>query len=421
MPASSPRLLPHQRTIGPAAFVALMALLMSLQALAIDAMLPALDEIAAELGTGSPNDRQLVVGVFLMAAGAFSLIPGALADRFGRRPVLFVSLGIYCVLSLGCALVASFPALIGARVLQALGSAGLAVLPAAIVRDRFGGDRMARMLSTISVVFLLVPILAPSLGQLILFVADWRWIFVAMAALAVMVGIWAWFALPETLNPEYRQKIEPRAILRNMVASIRVRGSVGYVFGSALVFGAMFGFINSAQQLVGEHFGMGDNFPLVFAACAGSMAVASFTNSRIVERFGARRVSHTALLTFIAVSAAQLWFALRPGETIWQFAPLMAANMALLGFIGANFGSIAMQPFAAIAGAASSVQAFLRMSLGALIGALIGQAYDGSSRPLAAALLLSGIVALGLVLYSERGQLFRRRLPPGVERPVPNP
>jgi len=295
------------------------------------------------------------------------------------------------------------------------------VLPAAIVRDRFAGDRMARMLSTISVVFMLVPILAPSLGQAILLGASWRWIFVAMAVLAVAVGAWAWLALPETLHPEYRQAIRPRAILANMIASLKVRGSVGYIFGSTLVFGAMFGFINSAQQLVGEHFAMGDRFPLVFAACAGSMAIASFTNSRIVERFGARRVSHSALLCFIAVSAAQVWFALQPHETVGQFVPLMAANMALLGFVGANFGSIAMQPFAEIAGAASSVQAFIRMLSGALIGAAIGRAYDGTSRPLALALFVSGIVALGLVLYSERGKLFRRLHPPGAPRPMPNP
>jgi len=398
-----------------------MAMIMALQALAIDSMLPALAEIAGDLGATGVNDRQLVVGVFLMAAGACSLIPGALADRYGRRPVLFVGLGVYIAMSLACALVQSFPALIGARVAQALGSSSLAVLPAAIVRDRFAGDRMARMLSTISVVFMLVPILAPSLGQAILLGASWRWIFVAMAVLAVAVGAWAWLALPETLHPEYRQAIRPRAILANMIASLKVRGSVGYIFGSTLVFGAMFGFINSAQQLVGEHFAMGDRFPLVFAACAGSMAIASFTNSRIVERFGARRVSHSALLCFIAVSAAQVWFALQPHETVGQFVPLMAANMALLGFVGANFGSIAMQPFAEIAGAASSVQAFLRMSLGALIGAGIGRAYDGTSRPLALALFASGLVALGLVLFSERGVLFRRLYPRGTERPAPNP
>lgn len=421
MPARAASLPPHERTLHPAAFVALMALLMSLQALAIDAMLPALAQIASDLGTANPNDRQLIVGVFLMAAGAFSLVPGALADRFGRRPVLFAALAVYALFSLGCALAESFPQLIGLRVLQALGSAGLAVLPAAIVRDRFGGDRMASMLSTISVVFMLVPILAPSLGQLILLTASWRWIFVAMTILAGLVGLWVWLALPETLRPEFRQPIRPRAILANMAAALRVRAATGYVFGSALVFGAMFGFINSAQQLVGEHFGAGDKFPLVFAACAASMAVASFTNSRIVERFGARRVSHTAVLVFIAVSAAQLWFALQPDETLWQFVPLMAANMALLGFVGANFGSIAMQPFAEIAGAASSVQAFIRMLSGALIGAAIGRAYDGTSRPLALALFVSGIVALGLVLYSERGKLFRRLHPPGAPRPMPNP
>jgi len=415
------RIPPHERTIHPAGFVALMAMIMALQALAIDSMLPALGQIAEQLGAATANDRQLVVGVFLMAAGGFSLIPGALADRFGRRPVLFVGLAVYIIASLGCALVESFSALIAARILQALGSSSLAVLPAAIVRDRFSGDRMARMQSTISVVFMLVPILAPTLGQLVLLTASWRMIFVGMAALAVIVGIWAWIALPETMHPEFRQPIRPGAILRNMAASLRVRAAVGYIFGSALVFGAMFGFINSAQQLVGEHFGLGEHFPLVFGACAGCMAIASFTNSRIVERFGARRVSHTALLTFIAVSAGQVWFAFQPRETVWQFVPLMAANMALLGFVGANFGSIAMQPFAEIAGAAASIQAFVRMVLGALLGAAIGRAYDGSSRPLAVALLISGIVALGLVLFSERGRLFRRLYPPGTPRPVANP
>ena len=181
------------------------------------------------------------------------------------------------------------------------------------------------------------------------------------------------------------------------------------------------GYLNSAQQLVAEHFGAGDAFPLIFAAMAGGMAVANFSNARIVERFGARRVSHTALLLFITVSAAQVWRAFQPGETLWQFLPLMAANICLIGFTGANFGSIALQPFARIAGAAASFQAFTRMALGSLLGAAIGHAFDGSARPLALGFLTCGLLALVLVLYSEKGRLFRRLTPPGQARQNPDP
>jgi len=187
--------------LGRAEFIALMAMIMALQALGIDAMLPALGTIAAELGARDPNERQLIVGVYLIAAGLGSLFPGALADRFGRRPVLFGALGCYVILSLACAVVGDFQALLVLRVLQALTCAGLAVLPNAIIRDRFAGDRMASMLSTVSMVFLIVPILAPSFGQAVLLVAGWRWIFGAMAVLGSAVALWAWLRLPETLNP----------------------------------------------------------------------------------------------------------------------------------------------------------------------------------------------------------------------------
>jgi MFS transporter, DHA1 family, multidrug resistance protein len=408
-----------QFPLGKAEFIALMAMTMALQALGIDAMLPALGAIAAELGAGAGNDRQLVVGLYLIAAGLGSLLPGALADRYGRRAVLFGALAAYVGLSAACALARSFEALLVLRVFQGLSCAGLAVMPNAIIRDRFGGDRMASMLSTISVVFMIVPILAPSFGQLVLLVADWRWIFWAMAAMGIVVAIWAWLRLPETLHPEFRQAIDPLTIAANMWTVATNRAAFGYVFGTALVVGGLFAFINTAQQLIGERFGAGERFPLIFAACAGSMALANFTNSRIVERFGARRISHGALLLFVVVSAAQVWQASRPDQTLGQFLPLMMANMCLMGFIGANFGSIALQPFAAIAGAASSFQAFARMLVGAGIGALVGGAYDGTAMPLALSLLAGALAGLGLVLYSEHGRLFRRILPPGTPRPAP--
>ena len=170
----------------------------------------------------------------------------------------------------------------------------------------------------------------------------------------------------------------------------------------------MFGYINSAQQLISEHFGAGDAFPIIFGATASTLAVSSFANSRIVERFGARRVSHTALVVFIGVSALQVAAAFLDGDNLWLFAPLMSANLCLLGFMGANFGSIAMQPFSTTAGAASSAQSFVRMLLGAGVGIMIGQAYDDSARPLALALLVCSFLSLCLVLFSENGKLFRR-------------
>jgi DHA1 family bicyclomycin/chloramphenicol resistance-like MFS transporter len=279
-------------------------------------------------------------------------------------------------------------------------------LPPAIIRDRVGGDKMARMMSLIFVIFLMVPAIAPTIGEFILQFGSWRAIFGAMGVLGAAMAAWVYLRLPESLTEENRQPIRPRSIAANMTRALALPSVVGYVIGSALVFGALFGFINSSQQLITETFGAGDIFPMIFGICAGSMALASWSNSRIVERFGSRRVSHTALFAFIAVSAVQVMFAFQPEEQLWQFVPLMAINMALLGFIGSNFGAIAMNPFVTIAGAASSAHGFVRMTAAALLGGAIGYSFDGTARPLALALLASGLTCLALVLWSEKGKLF---------------
>lgn len=409
------------RRIGAREFIVLMAALMSLNALAIDAMLPALDEIASSFGIDDPNRRQLVVGVYLLATGFGSLVPGLFADHFGRRPVLLVALAVYILTSLACALSPSFGVLLALRVLQGFGTAALMVLPAAIIRDRFEGDQMARLTSMIFIVFMVVPVLAPSLGQAVLLVKnDWHWIFVALAAYCSLVAVWTWLRLPETLHPEYCQPIDPRTVVHNLPLTLTTRSAVGYVFAGGLTFGSTFGYVNSAQQLIGEHFGAAEIFPLVFGASAATLALSSFVNSRIVERFGARRVSHTALLTFVVVSAAQVYAAHYHGHSLAWFFPLISVNLCLLGFLGANFSSIAMQPFADSAGAASSVQSALRMLLGAVMGITVGQLYDGSAQPLAFALLGCSLGALCLVLFSERGKLFTRPRGPRILGPSPH-
>ncbi len=394
-----------RKALGETELLWMMAMLMALNAFGIDAILPALDALASDLSVNG-NDRQFVIGVYLLTAGMGALVPGALADRFGRRPILLGSIAVYIVLSVLSALAPSYDALIAVRAAQGFFAAGIVALPPAIIRDRVGGDRMARMMSVIFVIFLMVPAVAPTIGEAILQLGNWRAIFGVMAVLGVAMAAWVFIRLPESLTPENVQPILPRTIAANMTRALSTPSVAGYVIGSALVFGALFGFINSSQQLITQTFGAGDIFPMVFAICAGSMALASWSNSRIVERFGARRVSHTALFAFIIVSAAQVMFAFQPEEQLWHFVPLMAINMALLGFIGSNFGAIAMNPFFAIAGAASSAHGFVRMTMAALLGGAIGYAYDGTARPLALALLASGLVCLVLVLLSEKGRLF---------------
>ncbi len=397
----------ERRPLGEREMIVLMAMLMSLQAFGIDAMLPALGDMADEMGAGG-NDRQLVISAYFLGAGIGAFFPGAFADRFGRRPVLAVALIAYIVLSLGCALVSDFGVMVVMRVVQGIACAGLSVVPAAIVRDHVGGDRMARLMSLIMMIFLLVPIVAPAIGQGIMIVAGWRAIFGAMALMGVVVGAWAWMRLPESLAPENVQEIDPPTILRNMGQALTVRGSVGYVIGSALVFGSLFGFLNSSQHLIGEAFGMGNYFAIIFGGAVIGMVAANFTNSRIVERFGARRVGHTALLAFIVNSAVLWWSASNQPQSLNEFVILLSINMAMLGFIGSNFSSIAMQPFAKIAGAASSAHTALRMGTGAILGGFIGYQYDGTAQPLALAMLVCGLIGLGFVLFSERGVLFRR-------------
>ncbi len=405
MTAAAPSSRPE---LGERELIVLMALLMALQAFGIDAMLPALGQMAGEMGA-TGNERQFVIGAYFLGSGIGAFFPGAFADRFGRRPILAVGLVAYVVLSLACALVTNYDLLLALRLIQGLCCAGLSVVPAAIVRDKVGGDRMARLMSLIMMIFLLVPILAPAVGQGIMYVAGWRAIFGAMAVMGVGVGIWAWIRLPETLQAENKQEIDVPTILRNMGSAVFNRGAIGYVVGSALVFGSLFGFLNSSQQLISETFGMGDYFAVIFGGAVIGMVAANFTNSRIVEKFGARRVSHTALMFFIVISIMQYFSAGQVQQPLWQFIVLMSLSMAMLGFIGANFSSIAMQPFFHIAGAASSAQTALRMSTGAILGAVIGSLYDGSARPLAVSMLSCALLALAVVLFSERGKLFGRR------------
>jgi len=390
-------------------FVALIAMMMALNALAIDMMLPALPAIGDALGVVTENSRQWVITAYLLGFGGAQIIYGPLADRYGRKPVLMAGLSLYVLFSVLAALAPSFELLIAARVATGLGAAALRVLAVSIVRDRYSGRTMARVMSLSFLVFLGVPILAPALGQLVLTVAPWPWIFGVLAAAGSAFMVWALIRLPETLHPENRMPIRIGRIAAAFREAVTHRQAIGYTLAMTCITGALFGFINSSQQIFFDVFNQPGLFTTVFAAIAGSIAVASLLNARLVERLGSRLISHTALLGFIVMSAIHAAVALSGHETIWSFAVLQGLTMFCFGLIAGNFGAMAMEPMGHIAGTASSAQGFISTTVGASLGFLIGQQFNGSAAPMTVGFVTLGLAALACVLFAERGRLFKAR------------
>jgi DHA1 family bicyclomycin/chloramphenicol resistance-like MFS transporter len=387
-------------------FVAYVAGLMMTNAIAIDSMLPALPQIGHALGIDTANHVQLVVTAYLLGFGGAQIIYGTLADRFGRKPVLMFGLSLYVLASVIAAFAGSFAVMMAARATQGIGAAALRVLAISIVRDCYAGRQMARVMSLAFIVFLAVPIFAPTIGQLIMLVAPWRAIFGLLTVFGTVLIVWTVLRLPETLHPQDRVPISISGISHAVMAVIRSRITMGYMFAMTMVMGGLFGFINSAQQIFADALKAPHLFTTVFALIAVFMALSSLLNARIVGRLGMRRVSHAALIGYIAVSALHLGIVLAGWETIWSFALMQAGLMFCFGLVASNFNAMAMEPVGHVAGTASSLLGFVSTIGGALLGFLVGQHFDGTTLPLSVGFAAFGVVALLLVLVAERGRLF---------------
>jgi len=403
-PGSRPS--PHPG-VGFKEFVAMIAALMAINALAIDAMLPALPSIGEALGIADGNQRQWIVTAYLLGFGVAQIFYGTLADRFGRKPVLMAGLSLYVLFSLVAALSRSFEIMMAARVLQGVGSASSRVLAVSIVRDCYSGRPMARVMSLSFIVFLAVPVIAPTVGQLIMLLAPWPSIFVAFALFAITVMAWVWFRLPETQHPEDRLPISVAGVAHAFKLVLTNRISVGYTIAMTILLGGLFGFINSAQQVFFDVFHVQRLFTAFFAMIALSIAAASLLNARLVNRFGTRVLSHTALVGYIACATLHAAIALGGGESLAVFAPFLAFQFFCFGLVASNFGAMAMDPLGHVAGTAASAQGFLTTIGGALCGFWIGQHFDGTVIPLTLGFAGFGIGGFLIVLVVEKGRLFR--------------
>lgn len=394
---------------GFGAFVAMMAATMSLHAIAIDAMLPALPLIGQAFGVAEENHLQWIITLFVMGTGAGQLVYGPLADRYGRRPILLTGLGVYVILSLVASLAPNLRLLLIARLAQGIAVAAGSVVSRSIVRDIYSGPTMARVMSTIFIVFLLAPIIAPSIGQLLLSVVSWRGIFGFLALYASAVAVWVALRLPETLPPERRRPLS----LSHLGAAARFvliePTSILYTLAMTAMFGSLLAFVSTLPQIFAGAFHAPQLMAGAFAACAGTMAVASFANSRLVERLGMHLISHSALIGFLVVTATHAAIAYTGYDTLVVFTVMQSLTMACFGLAVSNFGAIAMQPMGAIAGSAASLQGVISTIGGAAVASLIGHQWSGSVLFLPVGALCCGLVALSCVLGAERAQLFRNR------------
>jgi MFS transporter, DHA1 family, multidrug resistance protein len=392
--------------IGFTEFVVLAAAVMSTQAIAIDGMLPAFPVIGRAMQVANENHVQWIITAYMSGMACGQLFWGLMSDRFGRRPILIGGLGLYVLAALLCGLAGSFATLLVWRFVHGL-AASSAVVTRSVIRDLYSGRQMARVMSLTFMVFLTVPILAPSLGQLILMVAPWRYIFIVCGVFAALVCAWAMWRLPETLHPEYRLTLN----LSHVAGAIRLvlgnRTSLCYTFAMSVMFGGILAYVGMVQQIFGEVFHRASLMPGMFALCATTMGIAAFLNSRIVERLGMRWISHTALLTYLGITGLHTVIAAVGVETLWVFVAFQAATMACFALSISNFGAMAMEPVASVAGIGATLQGFVSTLGGALVGAVIGRQFNGTLVPLAAGSLCCGLTSLLFVLLAEKGRLFR--------------
>lgn len=381
-----------------------MAFMTALVALSIDAMLPALATIAHDLGAQRANDSQLVISLIFLGLSLGQIVYGPLSDSTGRKPAIYLGIGIYIAGSLLALLAWNFQAMLIGRFLQGIGAAGPRSVAMALVRDQYAGRAMARVMSFVMTVFILVPIIAPMLGQGILLVAHWRAIFGLYLLLALLVG--GWFALrqPETLAIERRIPFQVGRIGGAFREVFVNRIALGYTVMAGLASSGFVGYLNSAPQIFQQQYGLGAQFPFYFAALALALGSASYVNAQLVMRFGMRTLSRWALVILGTLSLLFLLIA-------WPFAgqPPLWALMAylLLGFfaVGILFGNLnarAMEPLGHIAGVGAAVVGSLSTLISTFIGGIIGQSYNGTVLPLVGGFALMSLLSLLVMAWAEK-------------------
>ncbi len=387
-------------------FIALMASLLAMNAAAIDSMLPALGLIGEHFQLVDENQQQLIIYSYLAGFSVPQLLFGPLSDRFGRMGLMKLCLFGFIVLSVLCTIATSFWLLIFFRFLQGIISGGVRVVAVAVVRDLLAGRGMASVMSLIMTVFMIVPIIAPIAGEALMGIS-WRWTFGILIILGVVNFVWVWFRLPETLPPEKRITLDVTKFLAAYKRVLEVRVTTGYLLASGVVYASLFVFLGTSEQLFDQVFHT-SNFSFWFAGVASLMAMVSYANSRMVERFGMRFMSHFTMLAFVAFALTNVLVAKFFGEQFWPIYIFLCLTMACFGMLGSNFNALAMEPHGNDAGSASAAYGFATTGIATVLGYIGGRLYNGTAEPILWSFAIFGLFSLVIVLLTEGGRLFVR-------------
>ncbi|MDO6513689.1 MULTISPECIES: multidrug effflux MFS transporter [unclassified Neptuniibacter] len=398
------KILQTRAEIGFTEFVALMAFVTCFVAMSIDLMLPALFQIGQDLGVQRDNDTQLIVSTIFIGVAIGHLIYGPLADVIGRKPSIYLGFAIFILGTLISLFAVNMSMMLVGRLLQGLGAAGPRIVTIAIVRDKSHGSEMARVMSLIMTVFILVPVIAPIIGQGILLVSNWRMMFAFLFFAAVFILIWFALRLPESLPLDQRSQFSVKSIVSGCCEVVTNRVAMAYVIASGLGFGAFLGFLSSIQQVLQDLYHLGAKFPLYFAVLATGIGVASFINSKLVMRFGLRQLvmgtQVATLIISIAVLISTYW--LSPVPPLWFVMGYFLVVLMGIGLLFGNLNALSMEPFGHIAGLASGVIGGVSTLIAVVAGVVVGQAFNETLVPIIVGFILLPGLSLLFTYWASR-------------------
>ena len=386
-------------------FVVLMAALMSIVALSIDAVLPALPDIGSYLNVSDPQENPKLITSIFLGLGFGQLILGPLSDSLGRKPIVYIGFSIFIIASFICVTTKSFEVMLFGRILQGVGLAAPRTMSIAMVRDSYDGDYMSKILSIVVMVFILVPVIAPTLGQFLMVHFHWKSIFTFNLLFGIIVMFWFWFRQDETLKDKYKKTFRLSIYKTGSIEFFRVKSAVIYTLLSGFITGSFMVYLSTSQQIFEKQYDLAEEFPLIFASLAISIGLATFLNSQLVVRFGTRNIVHIAMLSFVVISLLFLLI-FREGQnpSVEVLIGFFAVQFFCIGFLFGNLRSLAMEPIGHIAGIGSALNGFVSTVMAVPIANFIGGYIVNSVTPMFVGFLACGVISLVLFYINREAE-----------------